>query len=58
MSATTCRDCKHYNEGDQDWIGYCSIELPKWLGELLTTDQWSASRTVRANDQCDLGEEQ
>jgi hypothetical protein len=58
MSTTACCDCKHYCEGDDSVTGFCNLQLPEWISAILTTDQWSASRTVRANYACDLGEKQ
>lgn len=52
---TKCKDCKHY-QPDSDWHGWCSIELPAWLRNVITP--MTDSRFVRADDSCDLGKEQ
>lgn len=53
---TRCKDCKHFNEGQLPFLGFCTVNLPAWLQRALDP-AWDMSRTVRTDESCDLGVE-
>lgn len=49
-----CEDCRHFNTNENypDHLGWCELELPRWLYSHLNVTPYDVVKTVRKDDSC------